>query len=292
MTASSPAGVPAASDVSTDAARDVSTDAASDVSAAARLAAVLREIARGGLAATLAGGLVGGLGGRLLMRVAALLNPDATGRLTENGEVVGAITLNGTLALIVFGGLLGGMAAGIVWVVVSPWLPGRGRTRWLLAAGVTLALGGSFLVRSNNTDFLVLEPDPLLVALLLGLVALIGAATAWFDEQLERRLRRPGPNPWPSIGAYGLLVALGGLALPIVLEAYFSFELTPNPPVWVGRAIAVIGGLTVLAWVLRLVAGTRPPPALATAGRIALVVAVVAGLAHLGPEVARIVGQG
>jgi MFS family permease len=275
VTASSPAGVPAASDVST----------------AARLAAVLREIARGGLAATLAGGLVGGLGGRLLMRVAALLNPDATGRLTENGEVVGAITLNGTLALIVFGGLLGGMAAGIVWVVVSPWLPGRGRTRWLLAAGVTLALGGSFLVRSNNTDFLVLEPDPLLVALLLGLVALIGAATAWFDEWLERRLRRPGPNPWPSIGAYGLLVALGALALPIVLGAYFSFELSPNPPFWVGRAIAVIGGLTVLAWVLRLVAGTRPPPALATAGRIALVVAVVAGLAHIGPEVARIVGK-
>jgi len=284
VTASSPAGVPAAS--------DVSTDAASDVSTAARLAAVLREIARGGLAATLAGGLVGGLGGRLLMRVAALLNPDATGRLTENGEVVGAITLNGTLALIVFGGLLGGMAAGIVWVVVSPWLPGRGRTRWLLAAGVTLALGGSFLVRSNNTDFLVLESDPLLVALLLGLVALIGAATAWFDERLERGLRQPGPNPWPSIGAYGLLVALGALALPIVLEAYFSFELSPNPPAWVGRAIAVVGGLTVLAWVLRLVAGTRPPPALATAGRIALVVAVVAGLAHIGPEVARIVGKG
>jgi MFS family permease len=292
VTASSPAGVPAASDVSTDAASDVSTDAASDVSTAARLAAILREIARGGLAAVLAGGLVGGLGGRLLMRVAALLNPDATGRLTENGEVVGAITLNGTLALIIFGGLLGGMAAGIVWVVVSPWLPGRGRTRGLLAAGVTLGLGGSFLVRSNNTDFLVLEPDPLLVALLLGLVALIGAATAWFDEALERRLRRPGPNPWPSIGAYGLVVALGTLALPIVLEAYFSFELSPNPPVWVGRSIAVVGGLTVLAWVLRLVAGTRPPPALATAGRIALVVAVVAGLAHLGPEVARIVGKG
>jgi hypothetical protein len=284
VTASSPAGLPAAS--------DVSTDAPIDVSAAARLAAVLREIARGGLAATLAGGLVGGLGGRLLMRIAALLNPDATGRLTENGEVVGAITLNGTLALVVFGGLLGGMAAGIVWVVVSPWLPGRGRTRWLLAAGVTLALGGSFLVRSNNTDFLVLEPDPLLVALLLGLVALIGAATAWFDTWLERRLRRPGPNPWPSIVAYGLLVALGALALPIVLEAYFSFELSPNPPVWVGRAIAVVGGLTVLAWVLRLVVGTRPPPALATAGRIALVVAVVAGLAHIGPEVARIVGKG
>jgi hypothetical protein len=284
VTASSPADVPAAS--------DVSTDAASNVSTAARLAAILREIARGGLAATIAGGLVGGLGGRLLMRVAALLNPDATGRLTENGEVVGAITLNGTLALIFFGGLLGGMAAGIVWVVVSPWLPGRGRTRWLLAAGVTLALGGSFLVRANNTDFLVLEPDPLLVALLLGLVALIGAATAWFDERLERRLRRPGPNPWPSIGAYGLLVALGALALPIILDAYFSFELSPNPPVWAGRAIAVVGGLTVLAWVLRLVAGTRPPPALTTAGRIALALALVAGLAHLGPEVARIVGKG
>lgn len=279
MTASPPAHVPAAT-------------YAADTSFAARLATLLREIARGGLAATLAGTLVGGLGGRLVMRIAALLNPDATGRLTENGEVVGAITLNGTLGLLLFGGILVGMTAGIVWVVVSPWLPGHGRTRWLLAAGVAVALGGFFLVESSNADFRILEPDPLLVALLLGLVALIGAATAWFDEVLERRLRQPGPNPWPAVGGYGLVVALGALVLPSVFDAYFSVEVSPNPPAWVGRAIAVVGALTAVSWGLRLAAGSGPSRAFVTAGRVALVVAVGAGLAHLGPEVARITGPG
>ncbi|MCI0583255.1 MAG: hypothetical protein L0227_10270 [Chloroflexi bacterium] len=265
---------------------------ATDASVPGRLAGILREIARGGLAATLAGTLVGGLGGRLVMRVAALLNPDATGRFTENGEIIGAITLNGTLGLLLFGGILVGMAAGIVWVVVAPWLPGRGWIRWLLAAGVAVALGGFFLVESSNTDFRILEPDPLLIALLLGLVALIGAATAWFDERLERRLPRSGASPWPAVGAYGLVVAPGALVLPIVIDGYFSVEISPDPPAWVGRAIVVVGLLTALSWMLRLAAGAGPSRGLVIAGRVALVVAVGAGLAHLGPEIARIVGSG
>ena len=92
-----------------------------------RFAEVLRDIARGGLAGMIAGLIVGGLGGRVAMMLAARMNPGATGMFTENGELIGAFTLNGTFALMIFGGLLLGLVAGIVWVVLSPWLPASGR---------------------------------------------------------------------------------------------------------------------------------------------------------------------
>ena len=67
---------------------------------------VLRDIARGGIAGAVAGIIVGGIGGRLLMRLAAMLQTDAVGFVTQNGNRIGNLTLIGTLGLIAFG--LGG----------------------------------------------------------------------------------------------------------------------------------------------------------------------------------------
>jgi hypothetical protein len=89
-----------------------------------RTGEVLRDIARGGISGVLAGIVVGGLGGRLVMRIAALLHPDAVGALTENGNRIGDITLGGTLTLVRFG-IISCAMAGAVWVIVSPWIPGR-----------------------------------------------------------------------------------------------------------------------------------------------------------------------
>src|SRR4051795_12956364 len=60
---------------------------------------LLREIARVGVAGALAGILVLGLGGRVVMRLAALANPESSGFLTENGNAIGVITAPGTIAL-------------------------------------------------------------------------------------------------------------------------------------------------------------------------------------------------
>ena len=110
---------------------------------------VLRDIARGGLAGALVGIVVGGLGGRLVMRIAALLHPDAVGALTENGNRIGEITLGGTLSLILFG-LISCAMAGAVWVVVSPWIPGRAGVRALLAAGLAIAIGARGSAMTND----------------------------------------------------------------------------------------------------------------------------------------------
>ena len=95
----------------------------SDVVGSWPFGVILRDIARGGLAGLAVGVVVGGIGGRLAMRLIALLIPESTGRFTENGARIGDITLGGTFAVLLFGGLFAGIFVGTIWVVVSPWLP-------------------------------------------------------------------------------------------------------------------------------------------------------------------------
>jgi hypothetical protein len=121
------------------------------------LGQLIRDIARGGIAGIIVGVFVAGLGGRVVMRVAALLHPNAVGMRTENGEVIGDVTLNGTMALLIFGGLGMGLVAGTIWVAVSPWLPSGRLVRALVTAVAAIALGTPLLVQATNPDFLVLQ---------------------------------------------------------------------------------------------------------------------------------------
>ena len=258
-----------------------------------RLTEVLREIVRGGLAGVIAGTLVGGLGGRFVMSVAALINPDATGLLTENGALIGAFTAKGTLALMFFGGLGGGAVGGIAWVVLSPWMPGSGRRRWILAMPLAVLTLGSFLVQSGNPDFTVLGADVVIVALLLGLVALTGAAVAWLDVRLERRLPRPGTQPMPHVLVYGVAAAIGALIVPLAMGLFTSRQTCgcANPPIFVGWALIAVGIATLAAWMNRIVFGRPAPPRLLVVGRVALAAVVVLGGAQLIPEIVKILSR-
>lgn len=243
------------------------------------IAVVLREIARGGLAGIIAGIVVGGIGGRIAMRIAALANPQATGRFTENGEIVGEITFSGTLALLLFGGLAAGLLAGFVWVVLGPWIPGSGRRRIAVSALIAIALGGFGLVQASNPDFVILDHDGPLVAMLLALVALVGGTVAWLDGWLDRRLPRPSGVGRTSTVAYALIAGLGlVLAGPLAVATYFGANVRPEGFAAMGIAIATGGLATFAWWVIRGRAERSEPPApLLLVGRSALVVAVAIG---------------
>jgi hypothetical protein len=249
---------------------------------------VLRDISRGALAGLIVGVVVLGLGGRVVMRLAALIDPSSTGIRTENGNRIGDITLEGTAVLILFGGLLVGAAASVVWVAIQEWIPGRPSVRAVLAMPIAVALTGFQLVRPENHDFRILAPAGTIVVLLLALVAIAGFAFAVVDGWLDRRLPPPSPRLTPSVAVYLLMILVGLpffiLTVRMYLEPGFAVR---NAPVASGLAIFAVGLVTAAAWAVRIANG-RPesPRSLRMLGRGALLLAVGTGTWLLSEQVA------
>ena len=254
-----------------------------------RTGEVLRDIARGGIAGVVAGIVVGGLGGRLVMRIAAILHPEAVGTLTENGNRIGDITLGGTLGLVLFG-LITCAMAGAVWVVVSPWIPGRAGVRALLTAGLAIAVGTPVLIIGGNPDFVILDHDPVVVALLVALVGLIGLSIALLDSWLDRRLPHAVTGRRGVAALYAIVTLLGAvLVLPILLLLLLTSD-EYQLPLRAAHALLVVGLCTAGRWGLRVRGRVRAPRGLVIAARGALVVAVILGVLTSAPHISRALG--
>lgn len=276
-----PAATTAAETASPDAAGgdDAGTLATNDV---------LRDIARGGLAGLVVGVLLAGVGGRLVMRLAALLVPGSVGSVTENGNAIGAITLGGSLGLIVFVGLLFGALAGSLWVVISPWLPAAVPIRALLSIPIAVALGTFGLVDDQNRDFALLGRDPLVIASLVALVGAFGPVLVVVDRWLDRRLPHAGPNDRRIVAGYAVVTAIGSiLTLFVVAPGYLGSQM-----VLAGVGLLVVGICTLAAWWFRVERLTAPPQRLEIIGRLGLATATVAGLVVAAREVAGALGVG
>lgn len=250
-----------------------------------RLIGRLRWIAVRGLAAVTAGVLILGLGGRLVMFISRLLHPDAVGRFTENGNRIGEFTVEGTLGLLIFGGLAGGLFAGVVWVIVKEWVPDK---PLIVGLGAT-AIGGFLLIEADNPDFLILTPPVVDLILLLSLVFLFGFVLHRLDAVLERRL--PARRGVLSTIVYALL-AVVGIPLTIgTLGLFFSASACScmHPPIWTGVMLVITAVVTLSWWILDLRGAIAPPAGLRLAGRMATAAAVVAGAVHLTATIAAIV---
>jgi len=235
---------------------------------------VLREIVRGGLAGLLVGVLLGGVGGRIVMRVAALLVPEAAGLPTENGNAIGAITLGGSLALIFFVGLFVGVIAGSLWVVIAPWMPTAMGPRALLSIPIAIALGTLALIDDRNRDFALLQHDPLVVASLVVLVGLHGPALVAAERWLEHRLPHARPGDLGLVSVYGMVAILGTFLTIILVAPLYLF----TDMAIAGVGLFVVGLATLASWRVR-VRGDRPPGQwLTLAARAGLAGATIAGL--------------
>lgn len=136
----------------------------------------------------IAGVLVGGLGSRLVMRVLAATSGDgAQGALTEAEERVGQITAGGTIGLVVFVGVFGGVVGGLLYVIVRRVLPARA---WMagLAFGLLLLVCTARLdpLSPENRDFRILTPRWLAVVLVAALFPVFGVVVAAVVERLDR----------------------------------------------------------------------------------------------------------
>jgi hypothetical protein len=254
-----------------------------------RTGEVLRDIARGGIAGVAAGIVIGGLGGRLVMRITAILHPEAVGALTENGNRIGDITLGGTLGLVLFG-LITCAIAGAVWVIVSPWVPGRAGVRALLTAGMAIAIGSPTLIIGRNPDFVILDHDPVVVALLVALVGAIGLSIALLDSWLDRRLPHTVKGQKRGAGFYAIVTLMGAvLVVPFVLLVLLTAD-EYQLPLRAGYALLVVGLCTATWWGLRVRGRASAPRGLVIAARGAVLVAVMLGVLTSLPHISRALG--
>lgn len=219
------------------------------------------------------------------MFASRMLHPAAIGRVTEAGFRIGEFTVGGTIDLVLFGGLLNGVVAGVVWVFVKEWIPDN----WVMVGMGAVAIGGFALVEADNPDFVILEDPRIDLALLLGLLFLFGLALLWFDHVLERRL--PAKVGAGSTVIYSLIAAIGVPFLIPTFGIFLSREFCfcESPPIWTGAFLLGAAVTTVTWWVLALRRAVSQSPILKRLGRSSVAGAVVAGGVYLTGQLLAIV---
>jgi hypothetical protein len=219
-----------------------------------------------------AGILAAGAGGRLVMRLLAVTaGPTAQGRITEADQVVGRISLDGTLGFIVFTGLFFGAASGAAYLLLRRWLPG-GRTGGVAFGALLLVLAGTRLepLRPGNPDFDLVGPGWVSVAAFAALVLFHGMLLAALAGRLSRAVPLLALTPRAIIAHVPLLLlALGSVAL----------------------VAAIVGVAVVSASQVPAVAGVWRDRRLVTAGRVILSLVALAALPSFARAITDILGR-
>jgi hypothetical protein len=174
---------------------------------------VLRGTGIGLVGGFWAGALVTGPAIRLVMRLLAVTGDDAAqGRTTEADEVVGVISVDGTIGLIIFGGLFAGLLSGFVYAAVRPWLP-AGRLGGVVFGALHLLIAATRIdpLRPANPDFDIVGPGWLSVATFGAACLLHGMAVAAIANRYSQTMPPPVPD------RVGWLKAIVPLALPLLV---------------------------------------------------------------------------
>jgi hypothetical protein len=206
-----------------------------------------------------AGILAAGAGGRLVMRLLAVTaGADAQGRITEAEEIVGRITVDGTIGFVVFTGLFVGLPSAAGYLLLRRWLP-PGRAAGLAYGALLLVVAGTRLepLRRGNPDFDLVGPGWLAVVAFTALVVFHGMLIAALAGRLSRAVPLLASQP-RAVAAYAplLLLALPGPAVALVLIGVgVAVVLVSRIPsivrAWRSRSVVAVGrvGLAVAALV-------------------------------------------
>lgn len=203
------------------------------------LGALGRHVGLATLAGLIAGVVVGGLLGRVVMRVSGFMaGPGLVGVRTSNGNRVGDITVEGTIALILFTGVAAGVLGGILYAGSEPWLR-RSRPWNGLVFGIGLfAAVGFTTVDPSNVDFARFGSTPVNVAMFAALFVLFGIAIAWLLERLRTIAAGPG-TPARVVQGLGWLVLLPAALLVLAVFASLGAGADPLPAVVIAAALAI-----------------------------------------------------
>ena len=209
------------------------------------------------VAGATAGILAAGAGGRLVMRLLAVTaGADAQGQLTEAEEIVGRISLDGTVGFVLFTGLFFGPVSAAGYLLVRRWLP-AGLAAGLAYGGLLLVVAGTRVepLRRGNPDFDLVGPGWVAVAAFATLVVFHGMLVAALAGRLSRAL--------PLLAARPGAVAVHA---PLLL-------VLPAPSV--ALVLVLVGALVVLVSRIPRVVAAWHARRLVTLGRVALAVAAL-----------------
>jgi hypothetical protein len=154
----------------------------------------------------------------------------AQGRQTQALETVGQITGSGTFALVQFAGVVGGISAGIVYLLFRRWLPKAAGPAGL-AIGIVLlgTIGVLDPLRPSNIDFDLLKPRWLAVVLVIGTAELLGVSFSALAARLDQLSVSPSP-----------------VRLAVYLGLVPMFTAIPLAVVYIGGRVLVRGRVS--AW--------------------------------------------
>ncbi len=214
--------------------------------------------------------LVVGPGGRLIMRLLAVTSGDgAQGKLTEAEEVVGDITVGGTIGFVVFVGIGGGVLLAVLFTVTRKWLPPGRLGALALGVGTSVLLATRVEpLRPDNEDFAIVGPGWLSVVTFLGLGLLAFLTFAAIAGRVGRSLPMISKRP-------RVLVRYLPLGLIVPLGTIFVFGVV---------CITLAIGLLSQSWFRKAWSDQR----VTLAGRLALAAVVVAFLPSFVGDVSEI----
>lgn len=229
-----------------------------------RLRALVWFLAVALLSGLTVGALVVGPAGRLAMRLLAATSPDAQGRITEAEQVVGRISLTGTVGFVIFVGLPFGLALGIGYALASFVVP-RGLVGGaVFGAGALVVVGATVdPLRGNNPDFQIVGPGWLSVAAFCVMAVLAGAVTAPIAGRIGAAIGRPTRWWWLWLAPVCLFAAAALTVVSVAFAVTVGGCLVLLPalvalPRWSGavrRRAARVGGALATAGVLVSVPG-------------------------------------
>jgi hypothetical protein len=184
----------------------------------------LRVLVVGGISA---GVLLVGLGSRLAMLLLRVTSPARVrGVKSDDGFIIGQVTLAGTYNLLVLGAVVGIIGAA-AYLMVAPWLIGPLWFRRLTTGLAAAAVVGSMLVHADGIDFTVLKPIWLATGVFIALPGLFGVLVGVIVDAVGR------PDSWTARGRWRIV-------LPVLLIACF-------PP---SAIIVVVATVIFGAWVV------------------------------------------
>jgi hypothetical protein len=199
-----------------------------------------------------AGILAAGAGGRLVMRLLTVTaGADAQGQITEAEQIVGRITVDGTLGFVVFTGLFFGPVSGAAYLLLRRWLP-AGRAGGLTFGVLLLVVASTRLepLRRSNPDFDLVGPGWVSVVAFTVLVVFHGMLVAALAGRLSRAVPLLAARPG-AIAVHApllLLLVLPGpsVALVLIIVGVLVVLVSRIPSVvaaWHDRRLLVLGRL-------------------------------------------------